>query len=73
MAILDTITRDDVRVKFVEVSNKMARKCKINGETLNLMFLFIGEIFSPTTLKWSPGSLLLSPNNPTEARKFLLQ
>ena len=45
LAILDTITRDDVYVKFVEVANKMARKCKINGETLNLMFLFIGEIF----------------------------
>ena len=45
MAILDTITRDDVYVKFVEVADKMARKCKINEETLNLMFLFIGEIF----------------------------
>ena len=45
MAILDTITRDDVYVKFVEVADKMARKCKINEETLNLMFLFIGESF----------------------------
>ena len=39
MAILDTITRDDVYVKFVEVANKMARKCKINGKSLNLKFL----------------------------------
>ena len=45
LAILHTITRDDVYVKFVEVANKITRKCKINGETLNLMFLFIGEIF----------------------------
>ena len=39
LAILDTITRDDVYVKFVEVANKMARKCKINGKSLNLKFL----------------------------------
>ena len=90
MAILDTITRDDVYVIFVEAVNKMARKCKtasslsfssdfkavrgmrapvnvsrefcsmdqekretarslckckITGETLNLMFLCIGKIF----------------------------
>ena len=33
MAILDSITRVDVYVIFVEVVNKMASKCKINGET----------------------------------------
>ena len=45
---MDTLTRDDVYVifvQFVEVVNKMARKCKINGGTLNLMFLCIGHIF----------------------------
>ena len=31
--VLDSITRVDVYVIFVEVVNKMARKCKINGET----------------------------------------
>ena len=48
LAIMDTLTRDDVCfifVQFVEVVNKMARKCKINGRTLNLMFLCIGQIF----------------------------
>ena len=33
LAILDSVTRVDVFVIFVEVVNKMARKCKINGET----------------------------------------
>ena len=45
---MNTLTRDDVYVifvQFVEVVNKMARKCKINGRTLNLMFLCIGQIF----------------------------
>ena len=45
LAILDTITSDDVYVIFAEVVNKMARKCKINGETLNLIFLCTGQIF----------------------------
>ena len=90
MAILDTITHNDVYVIFVEAVNKMTRKCstasslsfssdfkavsgvhapvsvfrafcltdqekrqtarslrkcKINGEKLNLMFLCIGKIF----------------------------
>ena len=31
--ILDSITRMDVYVIFVEVVNKMASKCTINGET----------------------------------------
>ena len=31
--LLDSITRLDVYVIFVEGVNKMARKCKINGET----------------------------------------
>ena len=45
---MDTLTRDDVYVifvQFVEVVNKMARKYKINARTLNLMFLCIGQIF----------------------------
>ena len=33
LAILDSITRVDVFVIFIEVVNKMARKCRINGET----------------------------------------
>ena len=48
LAMMDTLTRDDVYVifvQFVEVVNKMARKCKINGRTLNLMFLCIGQNF----------------------------
>ena len=48
LAIMDTLTRDDVYVifvQFVEVVDNMARKCKINGGTLNLMFLCIGQIF----------------------------
>ena len=36
----------------------MARKCQINGKTLNLMFLALARFFSPTTLKWSPRSLI---------------
>ena len=96
LAILDTITRDDVYVIFGEAVNKMARKCqtasslsfssdfkavrgvhtpvsvsrafcstdeekrdtarslrkcKINGETLNLMCLCIGKIFQPYHFK----------------------
>ena len=36
----------------------MERKCKVNCETLTLMFVYIGQIFfSPTTLKWSLWSL----------------
>ena len=45
---MDTVTRDDVYVifvQFVKVVNKTARKNKINGGTLNLMFLCIGQIF----------------------------
>ena len=48
LAMMDTLTRDDVYVifvLFVEVLNKMARKYKINARTLNLMFLCIGQIF----------------------------
>ena len=44
LAVMDTLTREDVYVIFiqlVEVVNKMARKCKINGGTLNLMFFCI--------------------------------
>ena len=33
MPILDSITRVDVYVIFVEVVNKKASKCTINGET----------------------------------------
>ena len=36
MAILDSITRVDVFVIFVEAVNTIARKCKINGETPTL-------------------------------------
>jgi len=43
--ILDTITRDDVYVIVVEVVIKMARKCKINDGTMNLMFLCISQSF----------------------------
>lgn len=35
LAILDSITHVDVFVIFVEVVNKVARKCKVNGETPN--------------------------------------
>ena len=45
LTILDTITLDGVYVIFVEAVNKMARKCKRNGKTLNLMFLCTGQIF----------------------------
>ena len=30
---------------FIDALRKMARKCKINGETLILIFLYIGQIF----------------------------
>ena len=48
LAMMDTLIRDDVYVifvQFVEVVNKTARKCKINGGTLNSMFLCIGLFF----------------------------
>ena len=44
LAVMDTLTREDVYVIFIqliEVVNKMAHKCKINGGTLNLMFFCI--------------------------------
>ena len=47
MAILDGIKGEDVHVIF-SVVNKMARKCKINGETLTPIFLCIGQIISPS-------------------------
>ena len=45
LAILDSITGEDVNVIFVEVVNKMARECKINGKTLTSIFPCIGQIF----------------------------
>lgn len=43
----------------------MRCKCKINGETLTLMFVYIGQIFffSFTTLIWFPQSLMLQLTN----------
>ena len=58
MIILDSITRVDVYVTFIEAVNRMARKCNLSSETLTLMVFFVlARVFSPTTLKWSPGSL----------------
>ena len=45
LAILDSIKRENVYFIFVEVVNKIARKCKIHGETLTSIFLCIGQIF----------------------------
>ena len=42
---MDVTTFMDLYVIFVEAVNKMARQCKINGETLNLMLLCIDQIF----------------------------
>ena len=59
MTILDSITRVDVYVTFIEAVNRMARKCNLSSETLTLMFFFVlARVFSPATLKWSPRSLL---------------
>ena len=59
MTILDSITRVDVYVTFIEAVNRMARKCNLSSETLTLMFFFVlARVFSPTTLKWSPWSLV---------------
>ena len=38
-------TAEDAYVIFIEVVNKMAHKCKINGGTLTLTFVCIGQIF----------------------------
>ena len=45
LAALDSITRMDVFVIFVEVVNKMARICNVNGEPPTWMFLYIGQRF----------------------------
>ena len=51
LTILDSITSEDVYVIFVEVANKMARKCKINGKTSTSIFLCIDQIFYPYDIK----------------------
>ena len=51
LTILDSIISEDVYVIFVEVVNKMARKCKINGETSTSIFLCTDQIFYPYDIK----------------------
>ena len=58
LAILDSITNVDVHIIFVEVVNKMARKCKIKWRNTDLnVSLYCPDFFSPTTLRWSPRSM----------------
>ena len=48
----------DVHVIFVEVINKMARKCKVKWRNTDLnVSLYWPDFFSTTTLKWSPQSM----------------
>ena len=55
---MDSITAEDVYVIFVELVNKMVRKCKIMAEHQPECFLVLAEVYiAPTTLKRSPRSV----------------
>ena len=51
---MDSITAEDVYVIFVELVNKMVRKCKIMAKHQPECFLVLAKVYiAPTTLKRS--------------------
>ena len=55
---MDSITAEDVYVIFVELVNKMVRKCKIMAKHQPECFLVLAKVYiAPTTLKRSPRSV----------------
>ena len=59
LAILDSVTREDSYIKFVEVRVNARQMAKHQPDC----FLVLARVYSPSTLKWSPRCLRFFETN----------
>ena len=64
---MDSITAEDVHVIFVEVVNKMVRKCKIMAKHQPECFLVLARVYRPDHFKKVSAVPVLKKPAPTPA------